>query len=178
MINSKGLDCYVKEVANTLKEEFNIDIPNHRLVGRKENEKGKDLKYFLEYQTNQDEFLRNCIIIDDKPENWENVTHNVITSHKFISFSTEKINNELLKKKIIEIIPFYINMRSKEYAVWDDFLPKYTNNAPVVLEYEHSFNHQFKYLNEIFEDIYKISMITKGKFKEFFYICNHSIFIL
>jgi len=166
-INSKGINSYVEKIIDKLSLEFNIKIPKDRIQARRENENGKSLDSFSDYKKNPQDFLQNCIIVDDKPENWCSVLGNVITSHKFVSFSSENIVEKDLQEKLIEIFPSYINfadIRKKDIIKINNPELKYENNAPVVLEFEHSFNSQFKYLNEMFEIIYKISMITNCKY--------------
>lgn len=168
LINSKGLDVYANKVAQFIQEEFNVCIPKNRIQGRIESEKGKSLKHFLDYKKNELDFLNNCIIIDDKPENWEEVIPNVISSHKFVSFSTKTLTHANIKEKYFEIFPFNFHIRDKTKRELIKFLKPdvyYDNITPIVLEYENSFNHQFKYLNEMLEIVFKISMITNCNFK-------------
>jgi hypothetical protein len=111
--------------------------------------------------------VNNCIIIDDKPENWEGFMPNVISSHKFISFSTERLTHDNVKEKYYEMFPFNFHIKYNNKDELIKFLKPevyYSDVEPIIVEYENSFNHQFKYLNEMFEIIYKISMITNCKF--------------
>jgi hypothetical protein len=160
-INTHGLGGYAVCIAEALSNRYNITIQSDKIVSRdtyRGDTSAKSLDMHLTCKSEKDEFYKNSIALDDKPDVWApDDTHcPVLNSKKYIHF--HNILSNALER---EVFPYSVMINTKNCNKLmslqkEEKKSLYSPSLGLVhVENESSQYHQLEYLTMFIKKVHK-----------------------